>query len=111
MKHYKVIKDTFKHGCIGEIVTIERNDVDGVPVVRLENGNTFYCPLDNLQDVTIAYHWRNVEVILAVIAAILLALCIYGAANNGSEWYVFAGLIVSLIGMVKLAVFLRNEKL
>ena len=86
MKKFRVVKDTFKHDRINSIVTIVEN-IDMPKVKDVKDGYTFFCPIDNLEEVTLEYFWYRFQKGLAfMIFALLLVMFINGLIKDVLIW-------------------------
>ena len=102
MKKFRVIKDTFKHEMTGAIVTIV--SVEEMPRVKdCETGYIFYCPLDNLKDVTKELIFNRIEMGFALFLLLLLFSLFVSAISRGFAFdFVLWGLgIIGWLGYIK----------
>lgn len=111
MKRFKIYKDTFHHDSIGAIVKIKEDGIDSIPKVSTSDGTTFYCPLDNMIDVTIEFYWKRFEITLAVLAGIFLILMMIGGAINDNGIGFFSVIALLIIGWAFLTTYLIKEQL
>ena len=109
MRKFKVVKDTFKHDRINSIVTIVEN-IDMPKVKDVKDGYTFFCPMDNLEEVTLEYFWYRFQMGLAfMIFALLLVLFIHGFINGWIKDVLIWGF--ALVGWFTVLLKIKKEVL
>ena len=108
MKKYKVIKDTFKHEMVGSIATIISN-IDMPQVKDVKTGYSFYCPMDNLKDVTMKLYAKRFDIGVAIFLMALLLAMFASSIVRGFELDFWLW-IIAVIGWGSVIVFLINEE-
>ena len=90
-------------------MTIVEN-IDIPKVKDVKDGYTFFCPMDNLEEVTLEYFWYRFQMGLAfMIFALLLVLFIHGFINGWIKDVLIWGF--ALVGWFTVLLKIKKEVL